>query len=171
MLAHARRRLGPAVALHEVDMRELDLGGAFDAVTCLSSSIAWLPDRQALGRAVQAMARHLTPGGVLVVEPWDEPIEEPDPTPWTRTVRHEGVVVSLMETTVLDGDRWRQDTHYLVWTDEGIEHIAEQTSFSAFARADLAWAFELAGLNHTYDDVGPHGRGLWIGVSPRAATS
>ena len=72
MLALAGQAL-PGVPLEQADMVELNLGGKFDAVTCLFSSIGYslLPDR--LDKAVRAMARHLHPGGVLVVESWITP--------------------------------------------------------------------------------------------------
>jgi len=53
MLAVARRRL-PGVPLREADMRTLDLGKTFDAVTCLFSSIGYVTDpvemRSTVGR-------------------------------------------------------------------------------------------------------------------------
>src|ERR671923_34446 len=69
LLAVARERLRD-VPLHQDDMRDFDLGRRFDAVTCLFSSIGYVLTVEGLTAAVAAMARHLEPGGVLVVEPW-----------------------------------------------------------------------------------------------------
>ena len=74
MAAIARTKLGPGVAVHEDDMRRFDLGRRFDAVTCLFSSIGYLRTPDELTQALTTMARHLVPGGVLVVDPWFFPM-------------------------------------------------------------------------------------------------
>jgi SAM-dependent methyltransferase len=163
MLARAARRL-PGVELLEADMREFDFGRAFDVVTCLSSSIAWMPDIDALSEAVANMACHTLPGGLVIVEPWDDPEDESNELPWRRTVRTDERVISLVETTTLQGATWIEETHYTIGSSDGIEQVFERTEFSAFTKDDLRRAFELAGLETSCDPVGPLGRGLWIGV-------
>ena len=54
-------------------MRSFELGRRFDAVTCLFSAIGYMLRRDDLDAAMATMARHLEPGGVLVVEPWFHP--------------------------------------------------------------------------------------------------
>ncbi len=68
MLAAARRRL-PVTRLEQCDMRRMALGERFDLVSCLFAATGYLPDEPALTEAIGAMAEHLAPGGVLVVEP------------------------------------------------------------------------------------------------------
>lgn len=70
MLEIARGRLGPGVPLHLSDMVDFDLGQRFDVVTCLFSSVAYARTPHRLGAAVEAMARHLATGGLLVIEPF-----------------------------------------------------------------------------------------------------
>ena len=72
MLVIAAQRL-PGVRLVEADMLTFDLARQFDAVTCLSSSIAYVRTPEKLDAAVARMARHVAPGGVLVVEPFFDP--------------------------------------------------------------------------------------------------
>lgn len=54
-------------------MRTFDLGRTFDAITCLFSAIGHAGSVEGLEAAVYTMARHLNPGGVLLVEPWLSP--------------------------------------------------------------------------------------------------
>ena len=68
MLAVACERL-PDVSFHEADMASFDLGNRFDAVVCMFSSIGYVKSEVRLRSAAAAFARHLEPGGVLVVEP------------------------------------------------------------------------------------------------------
>lgn len=165
MLAAARRRL-PGIPLRRADMRAFDLGSPFDVVTCLSSAIAYVESVPEMCAAIACMANHLNAGGVLVVEPWDEPDSDKSNTePWVESVGDSEQRLVCMETTNLRGDAWFQDTHYLLWSrDAGIRHIREHVSFSAFCRRDYELAFTRAGLAFEYDDTGLKGRGLCLGV-------
>src|SRR5216684_6107637 len=69
MLAIARGKF-PAVKFHQGDMVDFDLATKFDVVTCLFSSIGYVKKVELLHKAIANMVRHLTPGGVLAVEPW-----------------------------------------------------------------------------------------------------
>ena len=69
LLAIARDRL-PGVPLNEGDMVDLDLGREFDVVTCLFSSIGYVATEERLALASAALACHVAPGGLLVIEPW-----------------------------------------------------------------------------------------------------
>ena len=69
LLDVARHRL-PSVPLTRADMTAFNLGEQFDAVTCLFSSIGYTATTEQLHAAIRAMARHLSPGGVLIIEPW-----------------------------------------------------------------------------------------------------
>ncbi len=72
MLREARRRV-PGVRLVRGDMRSFDLPEQFDVVSCLFSAIGYLRSEGEILRAFRSFARHLVPGGVMVVEPWIEP--------------------------------------------------------------------------------------------------
>lgn len=72
MLREARRKL-PGVPLTRADVLELDLKRRFDVVTCLFSSLAYVRTRQRLRRAIRRLARHVRPGGLLVVDGWIRP--------------------------------------------------------------------------------------------------
>jgi SAM-dependent methyltransferase len=69
MLREARRRL-PGVRLRVGDMRTFALGERFDVVSCLFSAIGYLRTEGELRRAFRGFARHLVPGGVVIISPW-----------------------------------------------------------------------------------------------------
>jgi SAM-dependent methyltransferase len=164
MLERARSRL-PDVQLHEGDMRDFALGREFDAVTCLFSAIALAQTEEGLRQAVATMASHLRPGGVLIVEPWDSPDEHPPAgKPWVEVVEEPGRIAVVMETSTLAGSAWNEDSHYLLWTPEGIAHTRERSVTGAFTREDHLAAFRAAGLEVERDPVGLIVRGLYIGV-------
>ena len=70
--AIARDRLD-GVPVHDGDMRTFDLGRSFDVVTCLFSAIGYMLTLDDLRAAIGQMAAHVSPGGLLVVEPWFHP--------------------------------------------------------------------------------------------------
>src|SRR4029079_13550723 len=67
------RQLVPDVPVRQADMRDFDLGRQFDVITCLFSAIGFVGTLDALAASARTFARHLTPGGLALVEPWLTP--------------------------------------------------------------------------------------------------
>ncbi|MBA4170851.1 MAG: class I SAM-dependent methyltransferase [Chloroflexi bacterium] len=165
LLAVARKRL-PAVAFHEADMRDFNLGRTFDVVTCLFSSIGYVQTVENLGRAVATMARHLAPSGVLLVEPWITP-DDYDPNHIGRLVVAErpGLQAARMNGTRVEGRLSMLDFHYLVARPGTVEHLTETHTLGLFTDEEYARALASAGLTVEHDPEGLMGRGLWIGLA------
>jgi SAM-dependent methyltransferase len=164
-LAVARTRL-PGVELHQGDMTTLDLGRRFDAVTCMFSSIGYAgttTDR--LDAAVARMAAHLTPGGVLVVEPWLEPAVFEAGHLSTLFVDEPDIAIARMSVSHKEGRRSWFDMEHLVGTTDGVEHFVEHHELGLFTVEEQLAAFERAGLRAEHDPEGPIGRGLYVGVA------
>jgi SAM-dependent methyltransferase len=167
LLAVARERL-PAVTFHHGDMTSFELRRRFDVITCLFSAIGYAGTEERLHAAIGAMARHLEPGGVLLVEPWFEPqawipghlhlltVDEPD--------------VKLARATVagLEGTLSTMEFHYLVVTGDGVERFSERHEAGLFTRGEMTGAFEAAGLDVDYDEEGLIGRGLYLATRPES---
>jgi SAM-dependent methyltransferase len=165
LLAIARERC-PDVAFHEGDMTGFDLGRTFDAVTCLFSSIGYATTTDELGRAVAAMAGHLGPGGVLVVEPWLSPDAWLDRHVSAIFVDEPALKIARISTNARDGRRSMIGFHYLVGTPEGVEHFTEEHELGLFTTDEYLDAFRAAGLQAEHDPQGPMGRGLYVCVRP-----
>ena len=117
-------------------------------------------------QAVQSMADHLLPGGVLIIEPWISAevwksgglhglnVVEPD----LRITR-----MNISETR--DGLSF-VEFHYLVGTPKGIHYFTEEHELGLFSTESYLDAFESAGLDAIHDPEGLIGRGLFIGVKP-----
>lgn len=168
MLAIAATRV-PGIPLHEADYTDFDLGRTFDAVTCLFSSIGYTATEDRLDRAVGAMARHLAPGGVLVVEPWFQPgVMTP---PYLRHVVAQDDEMVVVRTTrhLRPGDTEVTDLEfaYLVTTATGSVFFTERHVMGLFTADRYVAAAEKAGLIAEFDPVGSTlGRGMLIGVKP-----
>jgi SAM-dependent methyltransferase len=146
MLEVARARLRD-VPLHVADMRTLDLGRTFDAVTCLFSAIGYVTDPAEMRSTIQRLANHVAPGGVLIVDGWVRPED------WGDTYRGGPDVASDEETMVVrlsfsrrNGSITEMDLHHLVRDAGGIDHFVEQHRLALVPTADYVAAFEAAGL-------------------------
>ena len=167
LLAIARERLGE-VPLHQGDMRSFDLGRRFDAVTCLFSAIGHMSDAGELETAVATMARHLEPGGILVVEPWLEPDVWIPGRLHLLTVDEPELKIARITVPEKHGTTSVLNFHYLVATPDGVETHAERLEHGLFTDAEHRLAFERADLAVDHDEEGLTGRGLWIGTAASA---
>lgn len=155
MLALARARV-PDAELVAADMVELDLGRRFDLVTCLFSSIGYVVTGDRLTRAVAAMAAHLEPGGVLVVEPWITPEAwVDDRAPMVEEVEHDGWTVVRLTVTHRDDRVTRLVMHHLVSDGREVRHLVDEHRLGLFTFAEYAAAVAAAGLvDVEVDEVG-----------------
>jgi SAM-dependent methyltransferase len=167
MLVEARRRL-PDVELVEGDMRSFRLDLRFDAVTCLFSSIGYMPSPQDLDASVATMAAHLRPGGVFVMDGWIEPEEwNDDHGVHVLTASNEHVSVARIGRSRRDGDKTFLDMHHLIGSRTGIEHVVDVHEMTLFDREQYETALQRAGLHEIHAVPSPmHGRSRYVGLAP-----
>lgn len=163
MLAIARERL-PGVPLHRASMNSFDLGKHFDVVTCLSSAIGAMTTPEELQQAVCCMARHTTPGGLVLIDPWLDPkvfrtgkldaffVDQPD------------LKLARMSISAREGDVAVFDFHYLVGTPQGINSTTELLRLGLFTHEQYMAAFTACDLQVEFDEQGLMGRGMYIGL-------
>jgi SAM-dependent methyltransferase len=159
----ARERLGDQAHIHLADMTSFDLARAFDAVTCLFSSIAYVLTEERLDAAVAAMAHHLKPGGILIVEPWIAPENWVAGRPHILTVDEPELKIARVTAAGREGDVSILEFDYLVGTPEGTRHFTERHEAALFTDTQYRQAIERAGLVAGYDEDGLTGRGLYLG--------
>jgi ubiquinone/menaquinone biosynthesis C-methylase UbiE len=165
MLEVARARL-PGVPLRAADMATLDLGDSrYDAVVCLFSAVGHLMTTTRLDSAVAAMARHLNPGGVLVVEPWLRPEDYRTGSAHALFVDEPNVKVARMSVSEQEGNISRMVMHYLVATADGVSYFTEPMELALFTDGEYGDAFTRAGLRWERIE-GPERRGLYVGIRP-----
>ena len=168
MVTVARRRCGRGVRVLQGDMATLVVGRRFDAVTCLFSSVAYMRTVAALRRAIAAMARHLEPGGVLVVEPWYTHETWEDGHLAVLTVDEPERKAARVSVASRRGDIAALDFDIVVATAAGTEHVHERHELRLFRIDQYVAAFEAAGLvDVEVDDDGLYGLGLVVGSATR----
>ncbi len=164
MLAVAKKK-HPNIRFHQGDMTNFDLGRQFDVVVSLFSSIGYARTKSRLRKAIKTMARHLLPGGVLVIEPWFTPEQWHPGRVSVTQVSKPDLKIVRMSLSRQRGKRSPLEFHYLVGTPKGIEHLVEIHEMGLFTHREYMDAFKAAGLIVTHDPEGLDGRGLYIGTN------
>ncbi len=151
---------------HLADMVDFDLGHQFDAIVCLFSSIGYTKTIARLNQALHTMRRHLSPGGVILIEPWLRPEMYKVGHIAAAFVNEPDLKIARMNKSELGDGVSIMNFHYLVATPEGIEYFTELHELGLFSHEEYLHAFRVNGLEVVYD-ADPEklmGRGLYIGV-------
>jgi len=166
LLDIARRR-NPEIVFHHASMMDFTLPGCYDVITCLFSAIGYALTIENLQQAYLCMARHLLPGGVLLVEPWFTPDTWKSNTVHALLVDEPDLKIARVNTSFTRGRLSIFDFHYLVGTPQGTSHFTEYHELGLFTIEEHLAALRKAGLEPFYDEKGTTGRGIYIAAKPR----
>ncbi|TVQ55169.1 MAG: class I SAM-dependent methyltransferase [Phycisphaerales bacterium] len=165
MLRIAQRKV-PAALFTRADMAAFDLGRRFDVVTCLFASICYLPDDRAAERAIDQMAKHLSPGGLLLIEPGVMPERLSPPREDVMTIDEPDLKLTRRTTAVHEADAIVITFAFEVDRPAGIGAFTETQRIHIAPRERYADWFERAGLQWSFDEQGPAGMGLFLAHHP-----
>lgn len=164
MLAIAAVRC-PDLPLTEGDFRSFDLGRRFDAIVCLFSGIGYLLEERDLREAVVNLARHLEPGGVLLIEGWVEPGYWIGSNLNAEAADSGGVAVARSTRSSSNGVLCDIFMRYTASLPDQFVTIDEHHQMRLSDPAEVARAFEAADL--AFERL-PHmlhpGRAVWVGT-------
>ena len=146
------------------DMVALELGRRFDLVMCLFSSVAFVRTVERLHQAIAAMARHLSPSGLLLVEPWFTPETYREGHLAANHTDTDDLKVTWMYLQERQGNLSHFTAHYLVGTKEGINHFTETYVMGLFTDEQYRSAFRAATLDVEFQPDGLYGRGVYRGT-------
>jgi SAM-dependent methyltransferase len=161
MLEIARAKL-PDVTFHQGDMRTFNLGKAFEAAICMFGATGHLEDDGELARAIERIAHHLEPGGILIVEPWLTPDVFEEGRVSGLFVDEPELKLARMSVGRLEDGKAVLDMHHLVATPSGVQSFVEALRMTLFRTDAYRAAMEAVGLRVEYDPEGPMGRGLFV---------
>jgi len=146
------------------DMTDFDLGSRYDVVTCLFSAIGYVKAVEPLESAIACMARHVRPGGALIVEPWVPPDRWKSGMLSINTGETRDGLVCRMALSRRQDKLSVISLHYLHGTRYGVHYYTENLELGLFTKEEMAHAFDLAGMHVAYEPEGLIGRGLYIGT-------
>jgi SAM-dependent methyltransferase len=170
LLRVARAKLR-GLTFHQGNMLDFDLGERFDAAMCMFGAISYTRTPDALNMAVANIARHVRPGGVLVIEPWLRPDVYKPNTVHAQYVDEPELKIARIVLSRREGDTAVLDMHYLVGTPQEVRHFTETHTTGLFSREQMEAAFEQVGLSVSYEESELWRRGLYTGVKPVAPTA
>lgn len=165
MLRVARRRL-PRTRLILGDMRTFRLNRRFDVVSCLFSAIGHLRTKEDLRKAFANFARHLNPGGVVIVEPWISPSAWRPGKIDLRTYQSPTVTVVRLASSSRRGNHSLIHYHFLLgrW-GRPVQYYHETDRGMLLSRDELLELMRRAGLKSRFLALGlMPDRGLLIGI-------
>lgn len=146
MLRIARDRL-PGARLRRGDMRTFRLGEVFDVVSCLFSAIGHLRTESDVQATFRNFARHLTPGGVAIVEPWIDPEQFRPGYVHLVTPQSPQAKIVRLAFSSRRRNHSRIEYHSLIGeTGRGIRHWEETDVGLLVSRKRLVEMLEKAGL-------------------------
>jgi SAM-dependent methyltransferase len=150
------------------DMADFDLGKTYDVVLCLFSSIGYVKTLERLGSAARAFRRHLSIGGMVLVEPWFTPEEFHAGRLYLQTVDREDLKIARMSHSRVEGRMSRLEFHYLVGDSDGLRRLEEVHELGLFTTEEMTEALREAGFTEVeFDSQGLTGRGLFLaGMTP-----
>jgi SAM-dependent methyltransferase len=158
----AARLKNPSGNYVRADMTDFALGRRYDVVTCLFSAIGYVKTVERMARAVACMARHVRPGGALIVEPWITPENWKPGSQFIHPGQIGSDAVVRMSVSLRENNLSVMLLHYMRGTPAGIEHYDERLELGLFTRGEMTDALCAAGLDVRYDDEGLMGRGLYV---------
>jgi SAM-dependent methyltransferase len=160
-VALARTR-GPGTFV-VADMETLALPAKYDVVLCLFSAIGYVGTVARLEHTIGRLARHLNPGGLLVVEPWFEPGQLTDRLVMVVSGQQDSLAVARVSRTLIEGTTSVLEFEYLIGRPSGIERRSERHELGLFTEAQMEAAFGKAGLSVERQPGMLQLRGLYLG--------
>ncbi len=165
MVSLAREKC-PDVEFVTADMRTFDLGRHFDAIVSLFSGIGYLVEESDLREAISTMAKHLNPGGVVMLEGWVEVDQWLGSAVSVDCCRTHNAAIARVTRSSADGMRSSFTCRYTVATNEGIDTIDEHHVMRLADSDEFASAYEDAGLSfERLPNLLREGRAVYVGVA------
>ena len=165
MIERARIRL-PTASLAVADMTIWTTDERYDVIVCVGSSIGYVRTEELLRQTLAGFARHLAPGGLVLIEPWFPPGVWEDGRQGFDVVDQPALKLARLATSGRDGTLSVLDLDFLVGVEGRVERFTERHIMGLFTDRQMRDAFSAAGLNVEHDATYPTGRGLYVGQRP-----
>ncbi|MDQ6931301.1 MAG: class I SAM-dependent methyltransferase [Candidatus Eremiobacteraeota bacterium] len=154
----------PEIPLAQADMINFNLGKKYDVITCMFSSIGYVPNTVRLEQTLQTFARHLKPGGIVIFEPWHTPDQWKDAYLNALYVDEPALKVARMNVSRRDGNVSIIHFHYMIGSSDGIRTFTEPHRLTLFTHEEYRNALQRARFDVAFEQPGLMNRGLYIGA-------
>ncbi|MBN1551511.1 class I SAM-dependent methyltransferase [bacterium] len=155
------RQKNPDITFHCQDMADFNLAKSYHVITCLFGSIGYVQTLSRLTKTLNTFATHLTPQGLLLLEPWFQPDEWKPNTVHGIFIDEPHLKIARVNTSFVSGSISHFDLHYLIGTPQGTDHICETHELGLFTHETIMRLLSEAGCSVEFDKHGLSGRGLF----------
>lgn len=172
MCRKARQRATPIV-IHLAEAKTLALPRTFDAIAVLFSTIARAITLEELTDTVGNLTQHLSPGGVLIVDPWYTPDDwNVKPLEHIVAVTDDALVIRASHIVRQGNVSTSHMTYILGKATPGIQVHQESRDLTLFSYDEYRTAFERADLTEVQVvRLPPRRRPRIVGVAKSPASA
>lgn len=164
MLKVARDKFND-IQFFKQNMISMQLGMKFDVITSLFGSIGHLLSEEDISNAAKSFSEHLKNGGVAVIEPFLTEEKVHPRSIGLLTLDRPDIKVARVNTSKIEGKILYLNFHFLVATEDGVEHYVDPSPIGIFPKSVFVEAMEGNGFKVEYVEPGLMQRtGLFVGV-------
>jgi len=170
MLRVARKNI-KGVTFKKANMISLNLNKKFDIITCLFSSIGYVKTYLNLRKTINNLAKHLKPGGILIIEPWFTKRIYKVGLPHMTTYNGENVKIARLNTSKRKRNISYMTMHYLIAEkNKDVKYFVDRHELGLFERNKTLEILGKAGFEAWFIEKGfkqtlkMKSRGLYIGI-------
>ena len=131
MLKVAKKKF-PSVTFKKADMISFNLKKKFDVITCLFAAIGYVKTYQNFTKTIQRFAKHLKPGGVLIIEPFISSDAFNPKHIGANFVNKKDVKLARMNINKKRGMLAILNFHFLIATKKGVGYLQDTHELALF---------------------------------------
>jgi SAM-dependent methyltransferase len=161
LLEIARQR-NPELSFHCTDMLDYYLDKQFDIITCFFGSIGHMMTVENLNTAISNMKQHLSPNGIIAIEPWHTPEQFKAGRTSLLTVDEEELKIARCCTSQVEDNISILDMHHLICTPQGTEHFVEHLDLAMFTEQQYLDALSEGGYTVVHEKIRTNGNGVYL---------
>lgn len=165
MISVARKKV-KGVTFRKGDMTNFSLSKKFNVITCLGASINYVKTRANLQRTVNNFARHLKPGGVLIIEPyWPKSKLKKERIHMNCYDRKNIKVFRITMAKIKDNILTREKYTVIAEKGKDVRQFSDKRTSGLFEKDEMLNTMKKAGFKVKFLAKGfEEGWGLYIGI-------
>lgn len=164
MLGVARKKFSH-LSFYRGNMIDFSLDKQFDIITCMYGSIGFVKTYSNLKLTLKNMARHLIPGGLVIIVPWST-TESFKEKIVVDAVKHPQIRIARMENVKQKAANLVEITfHHLIGKDGQVKYHTQRMEVGLFSNDEYISAIQEAGLQLVEIYEGPNiSMGAFVGT-------
>ena len=158
MLSLAREKF-PDINFHLGNLIDFNLDAEFDAMVCLYGSIGFVKTVDNLRAAMQTMAAHLRPNGVVLITPWSTVEEFQDMIVVDAADQPDWKIARMEQVRLKEPKVVEVTFHHLLGQNNEVTYHKQSMEIGLFSREEYRSAMTDAGLTVVEEYTGTDVRG------------